>query len=252
MHDATFLRPHTCIDSLHPMKALLLCLTAAASGAPRPIRACRVPEGNDTIEQLKKLQNPRPAPAPSRLGVPRHGGWRHAPVHRGPDRHRPHEQGPQHGSRAADTTRCSNSCRPASGRTDAARQQPGAGGATPSSRAGRRLRPRRRCPSPGIGAGRASGVIWRGIHDMPETIMSRSPLIEAGTSQTGNLLQFLAWLSERPAATPTPWKPGKPVAPAVRLGRRDVQRPGRHRPRSRQRRIHHRADRQRPGAARRL
>ena len=28
--------------------------------------------------------------------------------------------------------------------------------------------------------------------------MSRSPLIEAGTSQTGNLLQFLAWLSERP------------------------------------------------------
>ena len=54
--------------------------------------------------------------------------------------------------------------------------------------------------------------------------MSRSPLIEAGTSQTGNLLQFLAWLSERPAATPTPWKPGKPVAPAVRLGRRDVQR----------------------------
>ena len=43
--------------------------------------------------------------------------------------------------------------------------------------------------------------------------MSRSPLIEAGTSQTGNLLQFLAWLSERPAATPTPWKPENQLPP---------------------------------------
>ena len=43
--------------------------------------------------------------------------------------------------------------------------------------------------------------------------MSRSPLIEAGTSQTGNLLQFLAWLSERPrsyADTMEAWKTSCP------------------------------------------
>ena len=51
---------------------------------------------------------------------------------------------------------------------------------------------------------------------MPETIMSRSPLIEAGTSQTGNLLQFLAWLSERPrsyADTMEAWKTSCPGCP---------------------------------------
>ena len=70
MHDATFLRPHTCIDSLHPMKALLLCLTlAAASGAlAQSAPAVSQKEMQDTIEQLKKLQNPRPAPAPSKAG----------------------------------------------------------------------------------------------------------------------------------------------------------------------------------------
>lgn len=61
MHDATFLHPHTCIDGLHPMKALLLCLTlAAASALAQSAPAVSQKEMQDTIEQLKKLQNPAP------------------------------------------------------------------------------------------------------------------------------------------------------------------------------------------------
>ena len=60
MHDATFLHPHTGIDSLHPMKALLLCLTLAAASGAQSAPAVSQKEMQDTIEQLKKLQNPAP------------------------------------------------------------------------------------------------------------------------------------------------------------------------------------------------